>query len=336
VVCDIRRATGRASFESALAQEAFDLIISDYNLPGYDGIAALKQAQKSQPDVPVILVSGTVSEEQAVRCLHMGATDYLLKDRLERLGPAVERAIQEAETRLTRKQAEVELAQSERRKAAILDSVLDCIITMDAHGVVIEFNAAAERTFGYTKAQAIGRPLADLIIPERFRHAHAAGLARYLATGEAHLLGKIVELTAMRSDGSELPVEVAITAIHSEKAPIFTGVLRDITKRKKGEDELERLNDEIQLQRLRDVLAFSARRRSRRSGRRAQEAEAAACGEWIGRSMVRHRRCDCWRWTSTGGSPDQPHRMRPPGMDRARAARARLSGDAFRSGRECC
>src|SRR5450432_2921365 len=124
VLCDIQVVRGKESFESALSTESFDVIISDYNLPGYDGITALKQAQLTQPDVPVILVSGTVSEEQAVKCLQIGATDYLLKERLDRLAPAVQRAIQEAETRLTRKKAEVALAQSERRKAAILDSVL--------------------------------------------------------------------------------------------------------------------------------------------------------------------------------------------------------------------
>ena len=136
------------------------------------------------------------------------------------------------------------LGQSETRKAAVLDSVLDSIITMDADGVVIEFNAAAERTFGYTKAEAIGMPLADLIIPPRLRDAHTAGLARYLVTGEGGLIGKLVEVTAARSDGSEIPVELAIAAVRSDKAPIFTGVLRDITARK-------RAIDEIQLQRLR-------------------------------------------------------------------------------------
>jgi PAS domain S-box-containing protein len=239
--CDILRADGKASFESALAGEAFDLIISDYNLPGYDGIAALKHAQATQPDVPVILVSGTVSEEQAVSCLHIGATDYLLKDRLDRLAPAVQRAIQEAQTRLTRKRAEVALAESEQRKAAILDSVLDCIITMDADGIVIEFNAAAERTFGYTKAEAIGRPLADLIIPPALREDHKAGLSRYLRTSTGRLIGNVIEITAVRSDGSELPVELAITAIHSERAPIFTGVLRDITARKRAAETRARL-----------------------------------------------------------------------------------------------
>ena len=176
--------TARTASKPRCAAEPFDLIISDYNLPGYDGVAALKQAQAAQPDVPVILISGTVVEEQAVKCLHIGATDYLLKGRLERLVPAVRRAIQEAETRRAHKRGEAALGESESRKAAILDSVLDCIVTMDARGIVIEFNDAAARTFGYTKAEAIGRSLADLIIPQRFRERHRAGLARYLATGE--------------------------------------------------------------------------------------------------------------------------------------------------------
>jgi PAS domain S-box-containing protein len=150
-----------------------------------------------------------------------------------------------------RKRAEAALGQSETRNAAVLDSVLDCIITIDADGRVIEFNAAAERTFGYTKAEAIGRALADLIIPPALRGAHTAGLAHYLSTGEGPLIGKLIEVTAVRSDGSEIPVELAITAIRSDEGPIFTGVLRDITSRKRIETEVKRLNDEIQLQRLR-------------------------------------------------------------------------------------
>ena len=140
-----------------------------------------------------------------------------------------------------RKRAEATLGQSETRKAAVLDSVLDCIVTMDADGIVIEFNAAAERTFGYTKAEAIGRALADLIIPPPLRDAHTAGLAHYLATGAGPLLGKLIEITAVRSDGSEIPVELAITAIRSDKAPIFTGVLRNMTARKQADENRARL-----------------------------------------------------------------------------------------------
>jgi len=235
VSCDILLANSKDSFEAALTREPFDLVISDYNLPGYDGMTALKHAQATQPDVPVILISGTVVEEQAVECLHIGATDYLLKDRLERLAPAVRRAMQEADNRRARLRVETALGESEARKAAVLDSVLDCIVTMDAEGTVIEFNSAASRTFGYPKAEAIGRSLAELIIPPQFRERHRAGLARCLATGEGPLIGKLIEVTAMRADGSEIPVELAITAIRSGAAQIFTGVLRDITARKQAE-----------------------------------------------------------------------------------------------------
>jgi PAS domain S-box-containing protein len=241
LACTIVLANGRDSFEAALAREPYDLIISDYNLPGYDGVSALKHAQATQPDVPVILISGTVVEEQAVRCLHIGATDYLLKARLERLVPAVKRAVQEAEARRARKTVEAALGESESRKAAILDSVLDCIVTMDSAGIVIEFNAAAARTFGFTKAEAIGRPLADLIIPPRFRDRHRAGLARHVATGEGPLIGKLIEIVAVRSDGSEIPVELTITSIRSGAATIFTGVLRDITARRHADATRTRL-----------------------------------------------------------------------------------------------
>ena len=194
LACDILVADTRGGFESALEHEPFDLIICDYNLPGYDGVTALKRALTSQPDVPVILVSGTVGEDEAVKCLQMGAIDYLLKGRLDRLGPAVRRAIKEAQSRLTRKRAEEALAQSEKRKAAVLESVLDCIVTMDADGLVTEFNAASERTFGYSKDQAIGRPLADLIVPPAYREAHTAGLGM---SGHFSLLGALLIVSLM-------------------------------------------------------------------------------------------------------------------------------------------
>lgn len=111
---------------------------------------------------------------------------------------------------------------------------------MDVHGNVIEFDTAAERTFGYAKADVIGRPLAGLI-PPSVRATHTAGLARYLASGDGPLLGKPIEVVAMRSDGSELPVELAITAIPSGETPMFTGVLRDLSTRKQADATRARL-----------------------------------------------------------------------------------------------
>ncbi len=141
---------------------------------------------------------------------------------------------------IERKQAERAMQESEARKAAILESALDCIITMDDKGRIIEFNPAAERTFGYRRDQVIGNEMAALIIPPALREKHRQGLRQFLAEGEGPILGKRIELIAMRADGAEFPVELAVIRIPLEGLPMFTGYLRDITKRKEAEEALKR------------------------------------------------------------------------------------------------
>jgi PAS domain S-box-containing protein len=133
------------------------------------------------------------------------------------------------------RQAEKEVRQSEARKTAILETALDCIITIDHEGKVVEFNSAAERTFGHGRAQVVGRELADLIIPPPLRERHRRGMAHYLATGEGPVLGKRLELPALRADGTEFPAELAITRISTDGPPLFTAYLRDITEQKRAE-----------------------------------------------------------------------------------------------------
>jgi PAS domain S-box-containing protein len=128
----------------------------------------------------------------------------------------------------------------ELRTAAILEAALDCIITADHEGRITEFNPAAERTFGYRRDEVLGRELADVIVPPWLREAHREGFARHLTTGEARVLGRRLELTAMRADGSEFPVELTITRSTLDGVPFFTGYLRDITERKRAEDQLRR------------------------------------------------------------------------------------------------
>lgn len=122
-----------------------------------------------------------------------------------------------------------------------LDSALDCIITMDASGRVQEFNPASERVFGFTRNEAVGKELAELIIPPRLRERHRQGLARYLKTGEGPLIGKLIEIEALRRDGSEIMVALAINATQVNGSPIFTAYLRDITERKRAEETNRRL-----------------------------------------------------------------------------------------------
>jgi len=124
---------------------------------------------------------------------------------------------------------------------AILDSALDCIITMDASGHVVEFNPAAERVFGFTRDEAVGQELAGLIIPPRLRERHRQGLRHYLETGEGPMLGRRIEINALRANGSEILVELAITSFRIQGEPVFTAYLRDITERKRGEDASQRL-----------------------------------------------------------------------------------------------
>jgi PAS domain S-box-containing protein len=139
-----------------------------------------------------------------------------------------------------RKRAEQELRLSEARKAAILESAIDCIVTIDDEGCITEFNPAAERTFGHRRDEVLGRQLADIIIPPALRERHRQGFARYLATGEARVLGQRIEMTALRADGTEFPAELAITRVPLDGPPSFTGYMRDITERKRSEEELRR------------------------------------------------------------------------------------------------
>jgi two-component system cell cycle sensor histidine kinase/response regulator CckA len=131
------------------------------------------------------------------------------------------------------RESEARLRQSEARKAAVLEAALDSIISIDGQGRIIEVNAAFERTFGYTRLEAVGRPLVDLIVPPELRARHLAGLEHYLATGEARILGKRVELTALRRDGREFPVELAVVRSGTEWPPMFTGYIRDLSERQR-------------------------------------------------------------------------------------------------------
>jgi PAS domain S-box-containing protein len=155
---------------------------------------------------------------------------------------------------IDRADANASMHDSEARMRAILEAALDCVVTMDEDGCVVEFNPAAERTFGYAREDIIGLEMAELIIPERLRDMHRRGLERYLDTGEAAVLNRRIEITGMRSGGAEFPVELAITRIPVPGRPVFTGYLRDITERKQAEQELR-------ASRARIVQATDAERR---------------------------------------------------------------------------
>ncbi|MHB8575390.1 MAG: sensor domain-containing protein [Dehalococcoidia bacterium] len=136
-----------------------------------------------------------------------------------------------------RKQAEAALQASEDRKDAILASALDAIVSMDHTGRIVEFNPAAEQLFGYAATQALGETVADLLVPGPLRVQHGAGLARYLTTNEATILGRRVELVAQHAAGATFPIELTVTRVAGRTPPLFTAFIRDLSARNRAEQE---------------------------------------------------------------------------------------------------
>lgn len=129
---------------------------------------------------------------------------------------------------------------------AVIDAALDCIIMMDQDGIIVEFNPAAEKTFGYSRAEAVGSVLADLVIPDELREAHHQGMERYLSTGKAKVLGKRVEVPARNKAGDALIVELAISPVDFGSKKFFSAYLRDITEAKAAEQKLRASEERFQ------------------------------------------------------------------------------------------
>jgi PAS domain S-box-containing protein len=134
---------------------------------------------------------------------------------------------------------------SDARQDAILKASLDAIVIMDADGCFTEFNPAAERLFGYARAEVLGKPIADFIIPERLRGGHRAGMARFLTTGVGVVINQRLELPALKASGEEFPVELAIVPVEDQTPPMFVGFIRDITESKQAEQRRQWLLDEF-------------------------------------------------------------------------------------------
>ncbi len=137
-----------------------------------------------------------------------------------------------------KERAEAALRASERAKQIVLEAALDCVIGMDDEGRIVEFNPAAERTFGHRRDAVIGRDLAELIIPERHRAGHRAGLARHRATGKPRVLGRRIEMPALHASGHELPVELVVVAAPEADRGGYLAYLRDISEQKRAEQAL--------------------------------------------------------------------------------------------------
>ena len=228
----------------ALEERAWDLVISDFSLPQMNATAALERVREVDPDVPFIIVSGTIGEERAVAAMRAGAHDYVLKgEGLERLAPAVERELREAENRRRRRAEEVarrEAEQEVRNLAAIVESSADAMISLGVDGAILSWNAGAEATFGHPAAEIVGKSVMA-IVPDDRKEQMAETLAR-IAEGSSL---RDVETVGLHRDGTRLDVSVTVSPIYDDADRVVAAstVARDITDRKRSESRLAFLSD---------------------------------------------------------------------------------------------
>ncbi len=227
---EFERVDTAASMQAALEAKGWDLIISDYRLPQFGGAAALALFQRTGVDVPFIVVSGAMSEEAAVEMLKSGAHDYVMKDRLSRLTPAVSRELRAAEERRTRRQAETDAA----FLASLVQSCDDAITGKTLDGTVVSWNVGAEQLYGYTAEEMIGRSISTLI--PRYRPQELPEILEKIGRGE-HVRG--LETVRIRKDGRPVEVSLTISPIKDASGRIVgaSTVARDITQRKQEEHE---------------------------------------------------------------------------------------------------
>ena len=212
-----------------------------------------------------------------------GGVVELLSRTARAADPEQERVLRTAAGQLghyvARVRAEHRLREHEERTRAILEAALDSIITMDHRGLVVDVNRAAEATFGYSREQATGQPLADLFIPPHLREAHWTGVRRYLESGESRILDRRIELEAQRADGTTFPVELTVSRLGRAEPPVFAGFVRDITQRHEAESERHRLISEAIASRASEEAArvrAEAARAEAESERRRMEFLARA------------------------------------------------------------
>ncbi|GAB4440113.1 MAG: hypothetical protein Kow00120_08140 [Anaerolineae bacterium] len=209
-----------------------DVIVADYALPQFDGVSALKLLQERGLDIPYILVSGTIGEELAVECIKIGATDYVLKDRLNRLPPAVSRALAEKRLRAENRKAEEALRASEARYRALFDNANDAIYVLDMDGRILDANRIACERLGYSRDALLQMRITQLNTPE-FAASFPARMDTLRAQG--YLL---FETLHIRQDGSMFPIEANVRLIDYGGRPAALSIARDISERKEAEAKL--------------------------------------------------------------------------------------------------
>jgi len=225
------RVDSRASFLAALEEFKPDLILADYSIPGFDGKQALVQAKISAPSVPFIIVTGSVGEEVAVECMKSGASDYVIKQHLVRVGPAAKTALERSRERARQKKSDSEV----HRLASIVAGSSDAIVGRDLEGNVRSWNKGAEKMYGYSAEEVLGHPLPPIIPPEKLEE-----FTRILRKVQSGAEVERFETIRVRKDGTRIHVSDSVSPIRDASGRV-TGssvITHDLSEQKRLEEQV--------------------------------------------------------------------------------------------------
>jgi PAS domain S-box-containing protein len=235
-------------FERVLMSEEWDVVISDYNMPKFDALSALRIFQGKSLDIPFIIVSGGIGEETAVAAMRAGAHDYVMKDNLHRLAPAVERELREAAVRGARRRAETALRESEERYRGLWETAPDAVLLMDERGVIRFANPAAVRIFGFGVEEFSDRAFLSLF-PEHCADQPRAALAAAVQVGTGPAGPPIVESVCRHANESEFPVELWVNRVTLSGIPWLVAFVRDVSELRRARAQLHENEEQFRVAR---------------------------------------------------------------------------------------
>ncbi len=238
-----QRVQSAEAMEEAVANSEWDIIIADFSMPGFDAVAALGICRRHCPDTPFLVVSGSIGEDTAVSMMKAGAHDYVMKDNLSRLVPAVQRELEDAEVRRKNRTAEAALRESEERYRALYEDNPTAYFTMDADGIVLSVNRFGAAELGYEVEELVGKPIIDIFCPEDRGFA----LKQLSLCLENPVQVVRWESRKVRKDGTVLWFKEAARSVRRPDGnPVVLVVSEDVTERKSTEEERARLATAIE------------------------------------------------------------------------------------------
>jgi PAS domain S-box-containing protein len=224
-----------------LASPGIDVVLLDLSLPDSQGIDTFYRVHSLTENTPVVVLSALDDQQLALEALHSGAQDYLIKGRVG--DDSIVRCLRYA---IERNRVESALRMSERRTRLIIENSLDAFIAIDADGTITDWNLQAEKQFGWSRKEVIGKQVADVIVPSRFRDKHVLDKNQLFSVAKGRLMNRRREMYVLRRSGDEFPVEIGVFPIKDPDGVMYCAFVSDITERKMIEQKTQELNEELE------------------------------------------------------------------------------------------